>query len=114
MVDRDEIEAELVFVRSFNDDEGEEETLEPVTTPDGPVLERIGGQHQLLGWDLAKPDQLALLASMRASIDADEYVYAIPQRPHIGSSWHHYLRHDRTAAGTQTAACECIFSGSLT
>lgn len=72
MVDRDDVTADLVFVRYFNDQDGEEEDLDPVTTPDGLVLERIAGQHQLLGWCL-ESDQVALLATMRASIDADEY-----------------------------------------
>ena len=72
LVDRDEVTAELVFVRLFNDKDGEEENLDSVTTEDGLGLERIAGQHQLPGWCL-EPDQLALLAAMRASIDADEY-----------------------------------------
>ena len=64
--------AELVLVRYFNDENGTEENLEPVATPDGLRLEPIAGQHQLLGWCLGS-EQLALLAAMRASIDADEY-----------------------------------------
>jgi hypothetical protein len=71
-VDAGEVEAELVLVRHFNDEDGQEETTASVATSDGLVLERIAGQHQLLGWCL-EPDQLALLAAMRASIDADEY-----------------------------------------
>lgn len=72
LVDQGEVDASLVIVRYFNDDEGEEELIADSVTPDGVVLEHIRGQHQLLGWYF-EPEQLALLSSMRASISADEY-----------------------------------------
>lgn len=72
MVVRGDVSASLVFVRYFNDSDGEDENLEPVVAPDGAIFEAIAGQHQLLGWHL-ETDQLALLAHMRATIDADEY-----------------------------------------
>lgn len=72
LVDKGEVDASLVIVRYFNADEGEEEDFADSVSPDGFVLEHIGGQHQLLGWSF-EPDQLALLSSMRASISADEY-----------------------------------------
>ena len=58
----------LGVVRSFNDDEGEEEELSP---PDAP-LQKLAGQHQLLGWHL-DADTLTFLSRIGAEIDADEY-----------------------------------------
>ena len=49
-----------------------EESFEAVVTEDGKLLERLPGQHQLLGWHLTH-EQLGFLASIRCSIDADEY-----------------------------------------
>lgn len=72
MVDRGDATAALVFVRYCNDESGTEENLDPVVSSDGLVLEAIAGQHQLLGWCL-EPRHVALLAAMRAAIDADEY-----------------------------------------
>lgn len=73
-----DVEARLVFVRYFDDEDGEDgedgedEVFEASITPDGKQLERLPGQHQLLGWTL--PTQsLALLASIDAWIWADEY-----------------------------------------
>ncbi len=65
--------AHLQIVRYFNDEDGEEEFFDdPITTDDGHVLEKLPGQHQLLGWQLER-EQLGLLVSMGAYIDADEY-----------------------------------------
>lgn len=72
LVDDRGVAATLVFVRYFNDEDGVDESLEPSIGPGGLVLEHIGRQHQLLGWAL-EPEQLNLLASMRAAISADEY-----------------------------------------
>lgn len=67
-----EVEARLVFVRYFNDKEGEDESFEASIAPDGKLLERVPGQHQLLGWTLSA-QSLALLGSINAVIWADEY-----------------------------------------
>ncbi len=58
----------LQLVRYFNDDEGEEEELSP---PDAP-LQKLAGQHQLLGWHLDAAS-LNFLSRIGAEIDADEY-----------------------------------------
>jgi hypothetical protein len=58
----------LQLVRYFNDDEGEEEELSP---PDAP-LQKLAGQHQLLGWHL-DAGSLKFLARVGAELDADEY-----------------------------------------
>jgi hypothetical protein len=72
LVDEQNVVAKLVFVRYFNDEDGEDESLDSTTTLDGLNFEKLEGQHQLLGWAL-DVEQIALLARMRASIDADEY-----------------------------------------
>jgi hypothetical protein len=59
-------------VRNFDDESGEEEVLDPFVTPGGGIAEKVPGQHQLLGWILSA-EQVAVLASMRATIDSDEY-----------------------------------------
>ena len=58
----------LQLVRDFDDEEGEEEELSP---PDAP-LQKLSGQHQLLGWHL-DAELLSLLVRVGAHIDADEY-----------------------------------------
>jgi hypothetical protein len=58
----------LQLVRQFDDDEGEEEELSP---PDAP-LQKLAGQHQLLGWHL-EADSVGFLARVGAEIDCDEY-----------------------------------------
>jgi hypothetical protein len=58
----------LQLVRYFDDDEGEEEELSPPNAP----LQKLAGQHQLLGWHLER-DSLQFLARVGAEIDADEY-----------------------------------------
>ena len=52
----------------LDDDEGEEE--ERTITPEG--LEKLPGQHQLLGWHLG-PEILAFLTRVGAELDLDEY-----------------------------------------
>jgi hypothetical protein len=64
--------ATLQVVRYFNDDEGEEEILSVTEAPDGTLLTKLPGQHQLLGWHL-EPEALDLLCSLRVSLDVDEY-----------------------------------------
>lgn len=67
--------AVLEVVRDFDDEgegEGEEEHRDPVVTDDGRVLQRLAGQHQLLGWALEAAD-LAFLASIPADLGVDEY-----------------------------------------
>jgi hypothetical protein len=72
LVVRRDVDLVLAIVRVFGDEDGEEESLETVVTEDGRRLERLPGQHQLLGWHLTD-EQLGFLASIRCSIDADEY-----------------------------------------
>jgi hypothetical protein len=64
----DGVAAVLQVVRYFNDESGEEEDL----APSAKGMERVSGQHQLLGWHL-DPDTLAFLADIRADFDVDEY-----------------------------------------
>lgn len=67
---RDEpVEATMQVVRYFNDPDGEEDDA-PATGADG--LTRLGGQHQLLGWNLDSA-VLAFLRSVSADLDVDEY-----------------------------------------
>jgi hypothetical protein len=63
---------ELSIVRYFDDDEGEEDDEREVTTPSGQVLQRLPGQHQLLGWGIDS-DVLGFLQSVGAWVDVDEY-----------------------------------------
>jgi hypothetical protein len=58
----------LQLVRHFDDDDGEEEELSVSDAP----LQKLAGQHQLLGWHLDS-DVLGFLARVGAEIDADEY-----------------------------------------
>ena len=72
LVTSQDVDLELVIVRFLGDEDGEEESFEAAITEDGKLLERLPGQHQLLGWHLTH-EQLGFLASIRCSIDADEY-----------------------------------------
>ena len=56
----------LQLVRYFDDEEGEPERLSDAGA------QKLGGQHQLLGWHLGS-DDLGFLSRIGASIDADEY-----------------------------------------
>jgi hypothetical protein len=56
------------FVRYLDDEEGEPER---VSNSEAGV-QKLGGQHQLLGWHLSS-DDLGFLSRIGASIDADEY-----------------------------------------
>lgn len=67
-----EVFARLQIVRNFDDESGEEEVLDSFVTPGGGIAGKVPGQHQLLGWILSAA-QVAVLASMRATIDSDEY-----------------------------------------
>jgi hypothetical protein len=58
----------LRVVRYFNDPDGEEEELSP---PEA-ALQKLAGQHQLLGWVLDR-EVLAFLLATGADLDADEY-----------------------------------------
>jgi hypothetical protein len=64
----DDIAAWLQIVRYFNAEAGEEEEI--TVTEDG--LEKLSGQHQLLGWHLDR-EVIAFLADVGAEFDADEY-----------------------------------------
>jgi hypothetical protein len=58
----------LQLVRYLDDEEGEPERL----SHSDAGLQKLGGQHQLLGWHLSS-DDLGFLSRIGASIDADEY-----------------------------------------
>lgn len=60
--------ATLQIVRYFEDEDGEDEDLRETV----PGLERLSGQHQLLGWHM-EPKIIAFLADVGAEIDVDEY-----------------------------------------
>jgi len=62
----------LQIVRHFNDDEGDEESDGEVSTSGVSQLERLGGQHQLLGWHLSS-EVVAFLCEVQADIDCDEF-----------------------------------------
>jgi Domain of unknown function (DUF4279) len=55
-------------VRHFDDEQGVEEELSP---PDEP-LQKLAGQHQLLGWHLERR-AMDFLVATRAELDVDEY-----------------------------------------
>jgi hypothetical protein len=58
----------MSVVRYFNDDEGEEEAF---SAPNAP-LQKLQGQHQLLGWNLGSR-VLGFLVAVGADLDVDEY-----------------------------------------
>jgi Domain of unknown function (DUF4279) len=62
----------LQVVRHFGDDRGEEEESSEATLADGRELEKLSGQHQLLGWHLGR-NVLDFLDDVKADIDFDEY-----------------------------------------
>lgn len=58
----------LRVVRYFDDEDGEEEELSPPHAD----LQKIAGQHQLLGWVLAR-SVMEFLMDLDIELDADEY-----------------------------------------
>ena len=62
----------LGVVRHFDDDEGEDEDLSIARQPGDPLLGKLPGQHQLLGWRLA-PSVISFLLATRSALDIDEY-----------------------------------------
>jgi hypothetical protein len=63
----------LQVVRYLNDDEGENEEMPALILMDNGIeLEKLSGQHQLLGWHLSQ-DVLAFLQAVGAELDVDEY-----------------------------------------
>jgi hypothetical protein len=64
--------AVLQVVRHFDDEEGEDEEISVLEQPGGGQLERLPGQHQLLGWRLS-PGVIAFLGLTHAALDVDEY-----------------------------------------
>lgn len=62
----------LGVVRHFDDDEGEDEDLSVAGRPGDPRLEKLPGQHQLLGWRLA-PSVFSFLKATGSALDIDEY-----------------------------------------
>ena len=67
-----DVSAILQVVRYFNADDGELDRCDPIVTDSGLVLQKLPGQHHLLGWHLSAED-LTFLASMPAELDVDEY-----------------------------------------
>ncbi|MCU1492549.1 MAG: hypothetical protein JWO62_313 [Acidimicrobiaceae bacterium] len=61
----------LGIVRHFDDDDGDEEELWTMELPDGGELEKLPGQHQLLGWVL-DDTILQFLVATHAHLDVDE------------------------------------------
>lgn len=57
----------LQVVREFDGDDGEEEVLPSIGD-----LQKLSGQHQLLGWHLSV-EVLDFLRGVQAEIDVDEY-----------------------------------------
>ncbi|WP_157429031.1 DUF4279 domain-containing protein [Agromyces salentinus] len=72
LVTSTDVSAQLGIVRYFDAEDGEQENLDDAVCPTGDVLTKLAGQHQLLGWHL-EAETLALLASLGAGIDCDEY-----------------------------------------
>lgn len=65
------IDAQLQLVRKFDDAEGvEDEGTTPEMAAQG--LEKLGGQHHLLGWHLDRRT-LDFLEKTRAELNVDEY-----------------------------------------
>jgi hypothetical protein len=64
--------AELSVVRYLNSDVGEEESDEVVELQGGQTLEKLPGQHQLLGWHLGA-EVISFLHAVGAGVDVDEY-----------------------------------------
>jgi len=62
----------LRVVRHFDDVSGEEEEESVLEMREGRRLEKLPGQHQLLGWHLS-PRVIDFLWSTHASLDFDEY-----------------------------------------
>lgn len=54
------------------DDPSRRFRFDEIVTPDGEILTKLPGQHQLLGWGL-EPADLAFLVRIGASLDCDEY-----------------------------------------
>jgi hypothetical protein len=67
-----DLDATLQIVRDFDAEDGEAEVLDDTLLPDGTVLSKFPGQHQLLGWHL-DADTMRLLLTMHAEVDCDEY-----------------------------------------
>ncbi len=63
-------EAKIVLqvVRNFNDEDGEEEEFSP---PEA-TLQKLSGQHQLLGWHVDR-SVIEFLHATGAELDVDEY-----------------------------------------
>lgn len=72
LVDSGDVVAELRVVRYLDDDDGEVESHQPVTLPDGSELEVLSGQHQLLGWHLDRR-VIDFLSAAGVELDVDEY-----------------------------------------
>jgi uncharacterized protein DUF4279 len=68
VIDADDVTATLHVVRRFDDDDGEQEAF--ATRGDG--LEKLPGQHQLLGWHL-EHEIIKFLVDVGADVDIDEY-----------------------------------------
>jgi Domain of unknown function (DUF4279) len=67
LIDDGEVMAVLQIVRYLDDQDGEEEQITRVGD-----LEKLGGQHQLLGWHLDR-SVVRFLDQVDAGLDVDEY-----------------------------------------
>jgi hypothetical protein len=67
LIAKEDVLPVLQVVRGFDDEGGEEENPSPVQG-----LEKLPGQHQLLGWHLDL-QLIDFLADLRVELDADEY-----------------------------------------
>jgi hypothetical protein len=56
------VSAQLVIVCDFDDEEGEDELPDVAATEDRKLLEKLPGQHQLLGWFLTSEHHQVRLA----------------------------------------------------
>jgi hypothetical protein len=57
-----DVSAQLVIVCDFDDEDGEDELPDVATTEDRKLLEKLPGQHQLLGWFLTSEHHQVRLA----------------------------------------------------
>jgi hypothetical protein len=69
-----DVSAQLVIVGDFDDEEGEDELRDVATTEDRKLLEKLPGQHQLLGWLLtSEHHQVRLAGSWVAQRDLTRF-----------------------------------------
>jgi hypothetical protein len=62
LIPRQDVSAQLVIVCDFDEEEGEDELPDVATTEGRKLLEKLPGQHQLLGWFLSSEHHQVRLA----------------------------------------------------